>query len=75
MIGFAAAALGALAGPYCPAALGGGPGSAALQMLKLDTSPRALGMAGAFTAVAEQTAAQVSIASYPKPVIPLTPAQ
>ncbi len=52
-IGLAAAALGALAGPYCPAALGGGPGSAALQMLKLDTSPRALGMAGAFAAVAD----------------------
>ncbi|MDQ7771930.1 MAG: PorV/PorQ family protein [Elusimicrobiales bacterium] len=31
----------------------GGPGSAAMQMLKLDTSPRALGMAGVFAPVAD----------------------
>lgn len=34
-------------------AAAGGPGSAAMQMLKLDTSPRALGMAGVFAPVAD----------------------
>lgn len=52
----ASAALGAALALLCclpPSALAGGPGSAGVQVLKTDMSPRALGMGGAFVAVAD----------------------
>ncbi|OGR41491.1 MAG: hypothetical protein A2X35_10820 [Elusimicrobia bacterium GWA2_61_42] len=49
-----AAGLAALTLAACArAVLAGGPGSAGMQVLKLDTSPRAAGMGGAFVAVAD----------------------
>lgn len=48
------AALAAAAGLFAPpGAAAGGPGSAGMQVLKSDMSPRAAGMAGAFAAVAD----------------------
>lgn len=38
---------------FGPAAMAGGPGSAGMQVLKTDMSPRAAGMGGAFVAVAD----------------------
>ncbi|MDT8285746.1 MAG: PorV/PorQ family protein [Elusimicrobiales bacterium] len=48
-----AAALFAFSPLFSGPAAASGPGSAAMQMLKLDTSPRALGMAGVFAPVAD----------------------
>lgn len=48
-----AAALFAVSALLSGPAAASGPGSAAMQMLKLDTSPRALGMAGVFAPVAD----------------------
>ncbi len=43
----------AVAAPACAPLFAGGPGSAGMQVLKTDMSPRAAGMGGAFVAVAD----------------------